>query len=321
MEKEVSVNGPMPIYGTIAIPEGGGKYPAILIIPGSGPIDRDGNDRKGKYMTNLYKDLADYFKGLGFVAFRFDKRGTGKSEGEMLVTGLSDLVGDAYRSFEFLRSHPNVDQENIIVCGHSEGTIIATALAERTNPAGIMLLSGGVDNLMEALKKQRQLAYQELFTLPGFKGWINRKLKIDEKNEKKYDKLMRKIIKSETDIVRVQFFFKQPAKWFREHSSYNTREALKNVSCPVFALHGDKDPLVDNEVLHDLPRLVEGESEFHIIQNMEHGLRYQTKPKSILQHKKLFKEALKQPLNAEALTKVSAWLLSNYKTEDSRSNE
>ncbi|WP_158555972.1 alpha/beta hydrolase family protein [Peribacillus glennii] len=312
MEKEIIVKGTIPIHGTLTIPEGDGKYPAILLIPGSGPIDRDGNDRKGKYPTNLYKELAHYFAGLGFASFRFDKRGTGKSNGDLLAAGLSDSVEDASRSIDFLRSHPAIDQEKIIVCGHSEGAVVSTALGERINPAGIMLLSGGVDNLMEALKKQRQLAYKELFALPGFKGWLNRKLQIDKKNEKKYDKLMGKILNSGQDTIKVQYFFKQPAKWFREHNAYNTREALKRVSCPVFVLHGDKDPLVDSEVLNELPSLVKENSEFHIIPNMEHGLRNQSEPKSILKNRKLFKEALRQPLNDEALKKISTWLLLNF---------
>lgn len=316
MEKEIKLNGESTIYGSIRVPAGGGKHPAILIIAGSGPLDRDGNDRKGKYPTNLYKELAHYMTDLGFVTFRYDKRGTGKSDGEWLATGLSDLVEDASRSIEFLMSHPNVDANKIIVCGHSEGTIIATKLTEIFNLAGVMFLSGGVDNLIEATKKQRLLSYQELFETPGFMGWLYRKLKVDVKGEKSVEEQVKKFINSDKDIVKVQLFFKQPAKWYREHNAYDTREALKKVTCPVFAIYGDKDGLVDGEVFNELSSLVQGESEFHIIPNMEHGLRIQTEPKSILKMKKIFKEILKRPIHEEALETMATWLKENYITNE-----
>jgi uncharacterized protein len=319
LEKEISIKAGNPIFGTLTIPSENGRFPAVLLLPGSGPIDRDGNDRKGKFQTNLYKDLARFIAKLGFVTFRFDKRGTGKRDGEWLATGLTDLLEDAKEAMNYLKSVPFIDQERIIVCGHSEGTIHATHLAATMNPAGVMLLAGGVDNLIEALKKQRQLAYQELYSQPGFKGWLNRKLKVDVKGEKQTEALMDKMIKSDKDVIKFQLFFKQPAKYFREHSAFNTRETLKNVTCPVFTLQGDKDTLVDNEVLKELPHLVKGECEIHVVPNMEHSLRTQTEEKSILKHQKVFKEVLKRPFNEEALGLISSWLVSHFAPDPNRS--
>ncbi|HYK73495.1 MAG TPA: alpha/beta hydrolase [Pseudoneobacillus sp.] len=316
MEKEIMINGDNPIYGSLTIPSEEEKYPAILIIAGSGPIDRNGNDRKGKYPTNLYKELAEFMSSLGFVTLRYDKIGTGKRTGDWMAAGLSDLVEDAKKSIEFLMSHPNVDAQKIIVCGHSEGTIIGTKLTETFELGGLMLLSGGVDNLMEALKHQRQFAYKELFATPGIKGWLNRKLKVDVKGEKQVDDLMKKINQSDKDIIKIQLFFKQPAKWLREHNAYNTRETLKKVTCPVFVLQGDKDALVNSEVLKELSHLVKGKSEYHIIPNMEHGLRLQPEPKSILNSRKIFKEILTRPLHEQGLAKISAWLETNFINEE-----
>lgn len=322
MEKEIMIQGKNEIYGTLAMPAEEGKYPAVLLISGSGPLDRDGNDRKGKFPTNLYKQVAHYMTDLGFVTLRYDKFGTGKREGEWLSAGLLDLVYDAQKALEFLKSHPNVDPEKIIVCGHSEGTVIATRLAEILDLAGVVFLSGGVDNVLESLKKQRMLSYKEAMEAPGFTGWLNRIIKIDIKGEKGAEAFLKKVFETNKDIIRYQLFFKQPAKWFREHNAYNTREALKNVNCPVLAIQGDKDFLTDNEVLNELSGLVQGQSEFHIIPNMEHGMRIQTEPKSILNARKLFKEILKRPIHEEAFEKLSAWLITNFmnieKTEDER---
>jgi pimeloyl-ACP methyl ester carboxylesterase len=316
IEKEILIHP--STTGTLAIPDSEGIYPAVLLLAGSGPLDRDGNDRKGKYQTNLYKELAHFITGLGFVTLRYDKRGTGKRDDDWMAAGLSDLADDAKTAMLFLREHPNIDSEKVIVCGHSEGTILATILAETMNPAGCMFLSGGVDNVMEALHHQRQLAYKELLAQPGWKGWINRTLKVDIKNEKQYVKLLEKMKRSERDTIKILLFFKQPAKWFREHDAYDTQRALENVTCPVFALHGDKDPLLESHVLQELDGLVQGKSEYHIIHNMEHGLRVQIEPRSVLNLKKIFKEILKRPLHEEGLEKIAAWLIHNFKTGHSQ---
>ncbi|HEY9577870.1 MAG TPA: alpha/beta hydrolase [Pseudobacillus sp.] len=119
--------------------------------------------------------------------------------------------------------------------------------------------------------------------------------------------MFQKMKQSSRNIIRIQGI-KQPAKWFREHDAYNTRAALQNVTCPVFTLHGDKDPLVESAVLEELAGLVQGESEYHIVQDMEHGLREQTEPKSILEMGKLMKTILKRPLHKEGLQLMAAWL-------------
>jgi uncharacterized protein len=312
MEKEMMINGDNPIYGTLSLPAGEGKFPAILIIAGSGPLDRDGNTPKGKIVTNLYKELAHYMTSLGFATLRYDKRGTGKRSGDWMAAGLSDLVEDAEQAIDYLKSQPSVDSEKIIVCGHSEGTIIGTKLASELEIAGLLLLSGGVDNLMEALKKQRLLTYKELKETPGFKGWLYRVMKIDVKGEKAASDLLKKCSSTDKDIIKIQLFFKHPARWYREHARFNTREALKNVTCPVFVVQGDKDSLADPEVLNELAYLVQGKFESHIIKNMEHGLRIQTEPKSIMNGQKIFKEILNRPLHEEALEKISTWLASNF---------
>ncbi|MGB3259797.1 alpha/beta hydrolase [Paenisporosarcina sp.] len=316
IEKEIEINGVAKIFGTITVPSTPNeneKFSAVLFISGSGPLDRNGNGPKGKYQFNLYKELAEFISGLGFVTFRYDKRGTGSSKESLLASGLWDFVGDAECSYTYLQQQPNVDSERIIVLGHSEGTIIGTALSERQKLGGLMLLAGGVANLDEYLKHQRKLAYQELKSSNGLKGILMRMLVNEEKEEKKVEKLMRKMDESNRDVYKAMFLFKQPAKWLREHYSYDPRKALRQVTCPVLAIHGDKDPLVENAHLNELSSLVQGSSDFHIIKNMEHGMRTQIEEKSILKVKKMNKTIQRRPLSPEGLNAISHWLISNYK--------
>ena len=193
------------------------KYPAVLFLSGSGPLDRNANGPKGKFQMNVYKELAEYITKLGFVTFRYDKRGTGKSEEDFMSSGFWDFVNDSELSFLFLQNHPNVDRNKIIVLGHSEGTIIGTALSERQPINGLMFVSAGVGNLEEFLVHQRKLAYQELRDSKGLKGMLMRKLINDEKQEAKVEKQMKKMFDSNKDVYKVLGIFKQPAKWYKEH--------------------------------------------------------------------------------------------------------
>ncbi|RLQ93134.1 alpha/beta hydrolase [Falsibacillus albus] len=315
IEEEIHIEGEHPIYGTLTIPASGTDrlWPAVLIIAGSGPIDRNGNGPKGKFQFNLYRELAERMTELGFVVLRYDKRGSGKSPSELVSAGMWDLVDDAERGYLFLKNHPNVDTDQIIVLGHSEGTILGTALSARQDIQGLMLISGGVANLDEYLRHQRKLAYAELKNGRGFKGALLKLLVNEEREEKKANKLMEKMFKSGKDVYRAYFFIKQPAKWFKEHYAYDPRPDLQKADFPVFAIHGDKDPHVDTEILKELPELVKGNSEFHIIHNMDHGLRVQQEEKEILKLKKLYKNVSSRPFHQEGFEVLSNWLVSHYK--------
>ncbi|MFG6494523.1 alpha/beta fold hydrolase [Fictibacillus sp. UD] len=317
-EKEIEISGEKKIYGTLARPASAytdEKFPAVLMISGSGPLDRNGNGPKGKYQLNVYKELAEYITKLGFITFRYDKRGTGKSEGDWISTGMWDLVDDAELAFKFLQNHPQVDRDKIIVAGHSEGTIIGTALSERQELNGLMLLSGGVGNLHEFTTYQRMLTYQELKNSKGIKGLLMRLLINEEKAETKTQKQTKKIIESNKDVYKILFFFKQPAKWIREHFAYNPRVGLKKVTYPVIAIHGDKDGLVDPSLLEELSSLVKGPSETHIIKDMEHGFRFQYEQKSMVNVKKMLKVLPSRPLNPDSLGVIESWLTKYFKAD------
>jgi uncharacterized protein len=319
-EKEIKVAGNKKLYGTLTIPEtinNTEKYPAVLLISGSGPLDRNGNGPKGKYQLNVYKELAEYITNLGFITFRYDKRGTGKSEGDWLSTGLWELVEDSEQALQTLKNHPLVDPDKIIVAGHSEGTIIGTALSERQTLNGLMLLSGGVGNLDEFTTHQRLFTYQELKSSKGLKGFLLRLLINEKKAEAKTRKQIQKIIESNKDVYKVLFIFKQPAKWFREHFAYNPRDGLIKINYPVIVICGDKDGLVNPSILEELHTLVHGPSETHLIKNMEHGFRFQHEDKTMVRVKKLMKILPSRPLNQDGLDVISHWLETHYKSNRS----
>jgi uncharacterized protein len=155
IEEEVTIKGKYPLAATLGIPVGEGFFPAVVIVAGSGTGDRDGNIKKAKFMPNMYRDLAHLLGEQGFVTLRADKRGTGKSGGDFITTGMHDLVDDILSLAAYLEEHPKV--ERVILLGHSEGCTLITAANAKHPVDGLIFLSGGAESLNDALKRQRDL--------------------------------------------------------------------------------------------------------------------------------------------------------------------
>ncbi len=93
-EMEVTIQGQFPLAATLTILEGViEKYPLIVLVHGSGPIDRD-SIAKGMRM-NIFKELSDLVVAEGFASIRNDKRGVGASKGDYFEMGVHDLINDA----------------------------------------------------------------------------------------------------------------------------------------------------------------------------------------------------------------------------------
>ena len=303
---EVVIQATYPLSGTLTIPaDSSPAFPAILIISGSGKGDRNGNLKKMK--MNIYKDLADFLTLKGFVTLRYDKRGTSKSGGNFLETGLTDLIDDAVECIKFLRSHPKVDNNKIIILGHSEGALIAPAVFKKISVSGLILLAGAAEPSKELLPRQNELAYAELNRKTGIKGWLIRTFKITEKARKQNSKIINKIIHSDKAVMRLKGV-KLNAKWLREIYAYNVCEYLAEVTCPVLAITGEKDIQVPPEHAKLMAEMVKGEAEWHTIPDMNHIFRKYEGQHTMLGLLKEYKTQINQPIDKELLDRLSTWL-------------
>ncbi|MEH7076764.1 alpha/beta hydrolase [Neobacillus drentensis] len=310
-EKEVTIESKVALKGTLSFPENRKeKTPAILIIAGSGKLDRNGKVNK-KLDLKLYQQIADYLTSLGFINLRYDKRGVAASEGDFLTTGLWDLVDDAQAAVHFLKSLPEVYAEKVIVLGHSEGCMIGTAVAAREDLGGLILLSGAVERLSEALKRQRDLAKEDIIHAKGFQGNLLRLLGAHNKVEKQAQKYIDKVMSSSKDVTKVNLI-KTNAKWMREHFLYNVREDLAKVTCPVLAITGARDYQANPEVLKDLPLYVKGDAQFHVVENMGHSCKYITKTSTIFSVKKDIIAESSLPIHPELEKLLKHWLQEHF---------
>lgn len=140
------------IYGTLLVPiNSNTKIPVALIIAGSGPTDRDGNNPVMK--NNSLKLLAESLANKGIASIRYDKRGVGASK--QAAKSESDLKFDDYIQ-DVIGWINLIKQENlfskIIVIGHSEGSLIGMNAAKEAN--GFISLSGAGNSADFILKDQ-----------------------------------------------------------------------------------------------------------------------------------------------------------------------
>jgi uncharacterized protein len=306
----VAIQSEYILKGTLAIPEGqGGSYPAILIIPGTGKTNRDGND-KG-ISINIYKDLADFFTSLGFVTLRYDKRGTHESEGDYFATGVHDLIDDAVACVQFLQTNKHVDPDRIILVGHSEGALLAPAIHGKVKVSGLVLLAGAAEASKTLLPKQFDMVISEIEATKGFKGWLYRLLKVTRKAKKQNDAVFQKILNSSEAVMRIKGA-KINAKWMREQMNYNVCEYLEKVEIPTLAITGDKDIQVPPDHAEKIAEMVQGDAAWHIVSDMNHILRKYPHNHTMLGLMKEYKKLFNDPIDSTLYRLLEDWLRERY---------
>ena len=155
-EREVTFTGAgnFQLRGTLVLPSSTkGKVPGVLLLPGSGPSDRNGNQPPG-LVTDLLKQIAERLAADGYASLRFDKRAAAvlASTWPKDMASLNNFfsfdafVGDARAGLDFLRSQPEINPKQTVIAGHSEGGLIALQVAHdlegKSNaPAALILLS------------------------------------------------------------------------------------------------------------------------------------------------------------------------------------
>lgn len=296
----------LTLAGTVLMPADitpGGTCPAVLILPGSGPIDRDGNHRR--MPLGISRALAESSADHGIASLRYDKRGVGASQGEWLSTGLLDNVEDARAALQLLARQPGVDPGRIVVVGHSEGAILASHLGDDPAVAGLVLLSATGTRGKEMLVWQtRQVAG----SLPRPVRALLRLLRIDV--VRRQARNVEKIEASTADVLRMDGA-RLNARWHRELLAHDPGVQLGATRVPVLALTGAKDLQVDPADLGRIAEQVPGEVETVLVPDLTHILRRDERSASLVRYKKL----VRRPVDPEVLERVAGWVLRTTSTE------
>ena len=125
-------SGRLSLAGTLTLPPGPGPHPAVVLLHGSGPQDRN------------FVWLTSFFAHRGVAVLAYDKRGVGGSQGDWRAASLQDLAADALAAIETLRGQPNIDRRRIGLYGSSNGgwvAPLAASLAPRDRVAFVIARS------------------------------------------------------------------------------------------------------------------------------------------------------------------------------------
>ena len=127
------------LAGTITKPDSGGPFPAVLLVTGSGPQDRD----ETIFGHKPFKVIAEFLSDRGYLVLRYDDRGVGQSTGEHRGTTV-DFAGDARAAIDYLRRRPDVDPSRVGILGHSEGATIGAIVAARHGDLAFLVMLAGM---------------------------------------------------------------------------------------------------------------------------------------------------------------------------------
>ncbi len=253
------------LAGTLTLPQQKEKkYPAVLLIAGSGPNDRD----ETVFGHKPFWVLADYLTRHEIAVLRYDKRGIGESEGEYFMATMQDFADDAEEAINYLKTRKEIDSSKIGLIGHSEGGIIAPMIAAKNGDVSFIVLMAGLGvSGVDLSLAQNQFAFNKTSLSKEEKEHLNEMLKdiynsvlswgeyvgtdiertlLKQKLGELWENLPMEIQRS---VLKDAFIEKTSANiatpWFRHFLLTNPSDYLKNVSIPVLAINGENDTQVE----------------------------------------------------------------------------
>jgi dienelactone hydrolase len=299
VEREVSVgSGRWALPATLSVPKGAGPFPAVVLVHGSGPLDRDETLGPNK----PFRDLAWGLASQGIVVLRYDKRTF--AHGDLLhpvppnFTVKDETEDDALAAAALLRGTPGVNPAKVFLLGHSLGAELAPRIAERDpNLAGLILLAPSTEKSEEALL--RQTAY---LLSQGGASPADQQKKLEEVR-KAFVPLRQpsKSLPPDTAIMGV------PIGYWRDLDAYDPLAAARKLAIPMFFLQGGRDYQVLPKEMAAFQAALSGRRE----------VTFKLYPK--LNHLFIAGEGLSGPkdyavpghVDQEVVDDVAAWILSH----------
>lgn len=233
------------LAATLTIPEGKGPFPAVLLVTGSGPQNR--NEELMGHRPFLV--LADYLTRHGIAVLRADDRGTAKSTGNFATATTVDFAGDAEAGIAYLKTRPEVNAKKIGLIGHSEGGVIAPMIAARNaDLAFIVMMAGtGVPGDQIIAEQTRLIAEANGVTHENAEKAAARQLELlalvkQEKDDAVLETKLKEKLVGQVPEAQAGTALKQlTSPWLRYFITYDPATALRKVKCPVLVLNGEKD--------------------------------------------------------------------------------
>jgi uncharacterized protein len=317
------------LAGTLTLPKETGVFPAVILISGSGPQNRD--EELAGHKPFLV--LSDYLTRNGIAVLRFDDRGTASSEGDFKAATSADFATDVEAAIDYLKARKEINKRKIGLIGHSEGGLIAPMVAAGSKDVAFIVLLAGTgipgDQLLlaqqqligktsglsdDVLQKNQSIS-QKAFEMVA-SATNTEQLKTNLTN------YLSSALKESGSGVLPQgmnvddFVNSQVSQlvspWMQYFIKYDPAPALKKVKCPVLALNGENDLQVPpKENLEAIKTaLTKGGNKKATIKELP-GLNHlfqESKTGSLAEY-----AVIEQTFSPMALTEVSDWIVGQTK--------
>ena len=317
------------LSGTLTFPKKDGLFPAVILISGSGPQNRD----EEVFGHKPFLVISDYLTKNGIAVLRYDERGVGQSTGNFKTATSADFATDVESAIAYLQTRKEINKKKIGLVGHSEGGLIATMVASTSKDVSfIVLLAGtGIQGDKLLLLQQKLIAKANGVSETDIKKSIktNEKLfemviKSNDVNKLKTDltSSINKTFKNGTSLeipngmTKEEFISIQvnqiSSPWMQYFIKFNPATILEKIKCPVLAVNGEKDLQVppkenltaiknalkiggnNNVTIKEFPNLN------HLFQECETGLPSEY-------------GAIEQTFSPIVLTEITNWILNQVR--------
>jgi pimeloyl-ACP methyl ester carboxylesterase len=268
-EEVVFTNGDITLAGTLTVPPSSGPFPAVVMITGSGPQNRD----EELFGFKPFRLIADHFTRNGIAVLRYDDRGVGGSSGSVSESTSEDFAGDVIEAMRFLQARDEINPGAVGLVGHSEGGIVAPIAAVRSNAVAFMVLLAGTSVTGEEillaqgeaisrangadaarLDNQKDMYARMFEVVRTDTGFEELEADVRQQARAEIELLPPEQRAAITDVdaavesqVRGQLAF-IGSLWFEFFLDYDPATTLEQVDVPVLALFGELDLQVPPEV-------------------------------------------------------------------------
>lgn len=263
------------LEGTLTLPSSQGQFPAVLLIAGSAPYDRNATQNSHK----PFMILADHLTRKGIAVLRFDKRGVNQSTGTYETADGKDFADDVLAGVNYLRTRPEINHLHIGLVGHSEGAVLAPMVAVKAKDlAFLVLMAGATVNGKEIMIEQHSIA-RHIEGVPkeiiaeesALLNEVYEFVKNDEQAAKQIHNVLTKYLERKREVQVKPIFSitgievnqaslnkiitRINTPWFRYFLINEPTTYLKQIKMPICALYFELDSQVSPK--QNMPLLVE----------------------------------------------------------------
>ena len=229
------------LAGTLSFPNTLGLHPAIVMLHGSGPVDRNNE--------NYFPSICDYFVSQGFAVLCYDKPGIGGSTGDWKQQSFADRANEALAAIEYLKQIREINTEQIGLWGHSQGGWIVFLAASKSKSISFIISNSGpgiptfeqdrygIEYLNRAAGESEENIIQALKLYDS----VMEAARVDQS----FKQVMAMISVRQNEAWN-RYFNMDPGLWvfFKKNYKYDPLPALQGTTCPVLSIFGEKDFLV-----------------------------------------------------------------------------